>query len=778
MFRRQAYYYASAVFLLLLVVYSVAINKQPYVGLELESVNGQWIVTSSDSDGQGYKSGVRVGDLILKINQDDPGKNSSIQIWSEAEGASTLEVRRSDQSTAQLINIPELPFSRRTLSDIPFAILGFVFWFLGFMSWFRRPFLVQARALFWLNWVISLAFVLAPASSRDLILARELEYIIFSAVPIFLINFISSYSNENLNRVNFLGRLMLTLMSVIILIVTVLQSVGIVHLISPLRKLVLVTVSIGVLFTLWNLGALLKLPKDKPEKNQSNILLMGIAIGFLPFVLLTAIPIISGFQPIMNAHVSSLFVSLIPATWYYVIAHKYLPDSRRLLRITIAFFFEGIFSGFVVTYLLFFLKILKSLNLEVTLAVFSLIMLVMVSFRLLRLIMVKLLKKFGWLSVEQDLDQKVLKLNERLALLHEEELILEEVIKSLGVEGAFLVAQNDEGGYLKKAAGRFLEKHDDQSRLETYFQADRKINLGAKKLPKGFPAELYILLDSNDFDCGLFIGHRYSRIEFQREELPLITLIFSQVAQRLITEFVIKELSQEIKEIAQRSLINQRKIQRLQGITGSLFKSIEQERKSIARDLHDGSLQLALDLNRWLDDIAEECPSAKDGKAIAHMREVVENLNFELRSICSDLRPPSLNDLGLLYAIQIMCEEKMENESLLISLETVGISEGVRLKEQVELAAYRFLQEGITNAVKHSGSSKINIYIELNDSELELSIRDFGNGFDISKIDDWSLKNEHFGLIGMKERFQGIGGELQINSIIHQGTILKASIPR
>ncbi|HZK83848.1 MAG TPA: hypothetical protein VFC58_04055 [Desulfosporosinus sp.] len=51
-------------------------------------------------------------------------------------------------------------------------------------------------------------------------------------------------------------------------------------------------------------------------------------------------------------------------------------------------------------------------------------------------------------------------------------------------------------------------------------------------------------------------------------------------------------------------------------------------------------------MNRWLDDIAEECPSVKGNKAIAHMREVVENLNFELRSICSDLRPPSLNDLG------------------------------------------------------------------------------------------------------------------------------------
>ena len=132
-------------------MYSVAINNQPYVGLDLESVNGQWIVTYSDPDGQGYKSGVRVGDLILKINQDDPAENRSVQIWHEAEGASTLEVLRLDKPTAQLINMPELPFSQSTLSDISFAILGFVFWLLGFITWIRRPFLVQARGLFWLN---------------------------------------------------------------------------------------------------------------------------------------------------------------------------------------------------------------------------------------------------------------------------------------------------------------------------------------------------------------------------------------------------------------------------------------------------------------------------------------------------------------------------------------------------------------------------------------------------------------------------------------------------
>lgn len=778
MFRRQAYYYASAAFLVMLIVYSAVIIKQPYVGVELDSVEGNWIVTHSDPQGEGYKSGIRAGDLILKINYDDPGETRHVKIWSAAEGASTLEVRRINQPNSRIINIPDIPFLQSILREVPFAILGFVFWLLGFMTWLRRPFLGQARALFWVNWFVGLAIVLAPASSRDLLFARELEYIFFGAVPIFLISFISIFPIKNINRLNSLGRLILILLFVIVFIVTIMQSAGIIHSFNLLRKLVLTTVSIGVFFALWNLVTLFKLPKDKQENNQASFLLMGMSIGFLPFVLLTAIPIVFGLQPIMSAHASSLFVSFIPMTLYYVVVNKYLPDSRRILVTIMSYFVAGVIISFIISYL-FALKLSSTFNLELYLKTLALLVVFIISFNLIRIVISKPLNKHLFPEGNQVFKRRILELHESLSMINEENLMLEEVVKSLAIEGVFIAVEDAKGGYQKKAVGSFLES--EQSELVEFFQADQRINLEAKILPESFPAEIYIPIVSNDYSCGLFIGHRYSRVKFELDELPLIMLISSQLAQRLITTVVVKELSKEMEELAQRSLDSQRRNKRLHGITGSLFKNIEQERKSIARDLHDGSLQLALDLNRRLDDIAEECACAKGDKAlkaIAHMREVVANLNFELRSICSDLRPPSLNDLGLLYAIQIMCEEKMENESLFISLETVGISEGVRLKEEVELAAYRFLQEGITNAVKHSGSSKINISIELNDSELELSIRDFGNGFDIGKIDDWPLTREHFGLIGMKERFQGIGGKLQINSIIHQGTIMKASIPR
>ena len=323
-----------------------------------------------------------------------------------------------------------------------------------------------------------------------------------------------------------------------------------------------------------------------------------------------------------------------------------------------------------------------------------------------------------------------------------------------------------------------MEKPSEQIKLEEFFQADQRINLNVKRFPDDSLAELYIPFVSKNFTCGIFLGHRYSHVKFELDELPLITLISSQLAQRLITTFVIKELSKEIKDLAERSLTSQRRNQGLQEITTSLFRNLEKERKSIAREIHDGPLQLGLDLDRRLKNLDKEVSTDdKMLKDVSYMLELVEELSFELRSICNGLRPPSLSDLGLLPAIELMCEEIMLNELLQISLEIVGINREERFKEEVELAAYRFLQEGIINVVKHSGSNKLKIHIEMNESRIELTVRDSGKGFDTSKIDDWLLMGTHFGIVGMKERLESLGGDLQISSAIHQGTTLKATIP-
>lgn len=394
MFRRQAYYIASfAIIVLGLVYFVIAINR-PYIGLNLENVEGQWLVTASDLCGEGYQAGIRVGDVVLKINDGVPSKYRLVLKWNEAEGASSIEFRRSDKPINNLIILPNSTDLLRNLSEIPLQILGFVFWLLGFMTWFKRPFLVQARALFWLNWIISLAIILVPASGRCLFFARELEIISLSIVPIFLINLVSVFPKDNRNRTNRFSLHIFVIISIIIITFTILQSIGIINNVSLLRKLFMSNLIIALILALWNIGWLIKLPKENPERNQAGIIFMGMVIGFFPFVLLTMVPQLFKFQPIWYSDFSSLFLSVLPVTWYYVIVNKYLPDSRRLLETMLSFFIVGVTISFIISYLLFFFKVVKALNLEVYLASLIQTILLMVCISVMRVVISKLFDTF------------------------------------------------------------------------------------------------------------------------------------------------------------------------------------------------------------------------------------------------------------------------------------------------------------------------------------------------------------------------------------------------
>jgi two-component system sensor histidine kinase ComP len=791
-FKRQVYYIASVVFIVLGIVYFTVCLHQPYVGLDIEKINGQWIVTFSDPDGEGYKSGIQVGDEILKINNEDTEKYRFIQKYGQAERASTIEFRRAGQVSDSLITIKERPVLLTVFSDIPMYILGFVFWFLGFITWFKRSFLVQARTLFWLNWLLALAIVLAQASSRGLLFAGELECITLSLVPVFLISFFSIFPMHNKNRINRVGCQITIFIFLIIFILIVLQSVGINDLMSLLRKLMLSNMIIGILFSLWSLSTIIKLPKDKPEKNQAGIILLGMVIGFFPIVLFTAVPILFNYQQLVYAPVSSLFVSVIPIALYYVIVNKYLPDSREIFEKIISYFIVGLIISFIVTYALFFLQIIQKLNLEIYLAILFFTILFIVCNNFMHVVLSKFLDKCNLYKEKLGYKQGISELNENLNSLVAEDPILEDMLKSLGIEGVFVIVENPQIGCLRRAAGGFREKQTEQTKLEDFFHNDQKLDMEARLLPDDFPAAIYIPFISHDSACGIFFGHRSSRIKFVQADLAFFTLLAGQLAHRLIMTFVIRKLNKENKFLANinRKLTKEnifhiknyrnshQRILELQSITNSLLRNLEQERKLIVREIYNGPLHSGLDLSRWLKYLEEETlPDDKKQEVINRLQDLAEDVNHELHLIADELHPQTLADLGLLTAIELLCQEIMLKEQSMISLDSMGIDSETRFQEEVGLTAYRFLEEGIMNSIRHSGTTKQRVYIELNESGLELKVSDLGRGFDVSQIEEWLLKGTHFGIAEMKERIESLGGELEINSVIHRGTTIKATIP-
>lgn len=787
MFRRQSYYIASAAFVIISLLYFFAVSKQAYIGLELMNVNGQWVVTACDSGGQAYRLGIRMGDVIVKIDNHETAEYRLVQKWNEAEGASLIEYYSQGHPENTVIEIAERTSFVKLLSEIPMVALGYVFWILGLVAWVKRPFMVQTHILFWLNLFIGLAIVIAPASSRDLLLAREAEYITLAFMSILLVHLFSIFPNTNKSRLIKYGTLTLYALVTLVTILTILKSACINQEISFLRSLVLATAILGILLSVWSLGISARSANVK-TKNQAIILLLGMGLGFCPFIFLTAIPVMLKLPPVVNTTTSYLFVAFIPVTWYYTIIHPYLLDSRKHLSKIISFVLAAvIISTIVVTLMSFFLaQGLKPLTLEPYMAMLSLNMLFLLVFILIRAVITRSLRRFGISEEDQLLNKKIVEINEKLVSIEEETPVLEELMAVLEVDGVLVIVENSNVGYFKKVTGRLAQKPDEQAQLEKFFKLANSStgrvdkSFQAKVLPNDLSASIYLSCIINDVNCGIFLGHRYSRIKFEENELTLITLILSQVAHHIVKTLAITELSKEVEKISRQLLSVQRRSRSLQGLAGFLFKDIEKKGKSLAEDIHAGPLQLALDLNRRLKGIADHCLMAVDGKVaqtVAHMRETAEELIYELRSICNDLRPPTLSELGLLSAIELMCKDIMFKELVLISLETEGIGKDDRSKEEVEIAAYRFVQEGIANAIKHSGSKEVKVHLRLGQSGMELKVCDSGRGFDAAQIDDWSLNNGHLGLVGIKERIESLGGVLEISSAIGEGTVLNASIP-
>jgi len=165
---------------------------------------------------------------------------------------------------------------------------------------------------------------------------------------------------------------------------------------------------------------------------------------------------------------------------------------------------------------------------------------------------------------------------------------------------------------------------------------------------------------------------------------------------------------------------------------------------------------------------------AKD--EIRGLKSVVRNSLQDIRRIIYDLRPMSLDDLGLIPTLQRHIAAYQEESNTVVMFNTKGVCKD--LKPVISLTIFRIVQEAINNIKKHSDAKNVEIDLEFSEKELMLNISDDGKGFDISLID---MKNHNinggFGLLSMRERVELLGGMFEISSGIGKGTVLKITVP-
>ncbi len=206
--------------------------------------------------------------------------------------------------------------------------------------------------------------------------------------------------------------------------------------------------------------------------------------------------------------------------------------------------------------------------------------------------------------------------------------------------------------------------------------------------------------------------------------------------------------------------------------TERLADSLENERRRIARELHDDAVQSTVAVTQGID-LARNWVHTDPERAIkllhAARGQAVEVVN-SLRELIGGLRPPALEELGLVAAL------KMHVDKLpIVHLHIQGTPR--RLDEPRELTLFRAAQEALSNVIRHSGAAYAEVTLAYKESAVLLTIRDDGQGFQFpDQLGDLAFRR-HYGLIGMQERVSSLGGSLKIDSAIQKGTVVQVALP-
>jgi signal transduction histidine kinase len=212
--------------------------------------------------------------------------------------------------------------------------------------------------------------------------------------------------------------------------------------------------------------------------------------------------------------------------------------------------------------------------------------------------------------------------------------------------------------------------------------------------------------------------------------------------------------------------------ERLQGLTRRLVEVQENERRYIASELHDevGQALTTLMVELKLIESKASKPEAVLAE-VAAMGHVLDTVIENLHRLAMDLRPVSLDYLGLEAALQQHVELMNEKLGLEIQFAMTKINE--RLPANVEIAFYRIVQEALNNVVRHAKASHVDVLITRRDDCLVLMIEDDGIGF----IPADAAKGKRLGLNGMRERAEMLDGKLLIESVPEKGTVILVEVP-
>ena len=294
---------------------------------------------------------------------------------------------------------------------------------------------------------------------------------------------------------------------------------------------------------------------------------------------------------------------------------------------------------------------------------------------------------------------------------------------------------------------------------------------------EGIQAGLIVPLKAKGKVVGTLSVAGHGPRQFPLEDIELLSHVANHIGVAVENARLYQKQCMMAEQIARDVTTEKQLKENLRFYLQQVTRAQEEERKRIAREIHDDTAQELVAISRKLDSFTSNTAnlSARDVLYLQELREQTDKVLDEVRRFSQDLRPSILDDLGLVPALEWLASDLTNNFGIDIGIGVLGSIR--RFSTETELVLFRITQEAIRNVWKHSAASKTWVTLEFGDDMATLTIKDNGKGFELpERVGDLASSGK-LGLAGMQERAQLVGGKLTIDSETGKGTIVTIEIP-
>ncbi len=248
-----------------------------------------------------------------------------------------------------------------------------------------------------------------------------------------------------------------------------------------------------------------------------------------------------------------------------------------------------------------------------------------------------------------------------------------------------------------------------------------------------------------------------------------------EIVRRKEVEKALRKNERYSRQLLAKSLQLQKQLQHL---SHQVLQAQEEERKRISRELHDDIAQVLTAISFHLAVLRKEAaPNGKDLKRkITHTQRLVERSVSIVHQFASQLRPPALDDLGLIPALHSYVKDFAKRTGLAVHFTSFTRDRTELLDSDKRTVLYRVVQEALINVAKHAQASRVNVNIQRLRGVIRMEVQDDGKSFDVPGVSS-TPRNKGLGLLGMRERVEMVGGRFAVESSPGKGTIIRAEIP-